>query len=183
MPLLARLKPRHLMPGFNELVFLAFVILSFVDQAVFAPRHIDGSIVDAVERAIAFVIPGQHALVVALAPCTDEGGRVFASAFAWMLALIFFASALSRIRLAAGLVRLERSTRPETLGPAVLAGVLFVAALAGIQLLFVGTALRWLDCSQLAGLPGAFAAGLAPLMLSYLIVAALTALLAVGPER
>src|SRR6185437_7116468 len=36
VPFAARLKPAHWIPGFNEIVFVAFLILSFVDQAVFA---------------------------------------------------------------------------------------------------------------------------------------------------
>src|ERR1700761_6557170 len=39
-PWLSRLKPHHLLPGFNEAVFLVFVILSFLNQALVAPNVI-----------------------------------------------------------------------------------------------------------------------------------------------
>ncbi len=130
-----------------------------------------------------FAVPGQDALLVALAPCALDGGRVFSSAFAWMLAIVFVASAISRIRLAAGLLRLERNTRSEVLGASVHAGVLGIAAIAGIQLFFIGAAYPLFACSVLAGLPGAVIIGLAPLLLAYLIVAALTAAVALSPER
>jgi hypothetical protein len=177
-----RLKPQHLVPDFNELVFLAFVVLSFIDQILFAPQHLTGPVADALENAVDFAIPGHHALLVKLSPCAMDGGRIFASAFTWMLALIFLGSALSRIRLAAALLRLERSARPEVLGATAHAAVLGVAALIGIQLFVMGSLYGWIDCGVLAGLTGALLIGLAPLMLAYLIVAALTALVAMGPE-
>lgn len=183
VPFLARLKPHHLVPDFNELIFLIFIAVSFIDQMVFAPQHLTGPIVDALENAIDFAIPGHHALIVALSPCAMDGGRIFASAFTWMLALIFVGSALSRIRLAAGILRLDRSSRPEVLGPTAHAAVLGVAALVGIQLFVMGSLYEWIDCGVLAGLTGAVLIGLAPLMLAYLIVAALTALMAMGPEE
>jgi hypothetical protein len=182
MPLLARLKPHHLLPGFNAAVFVAFAILSFADQIAFAPRYHTGLFADALEGAIAFVTPSQAALMQSLAACSLDGGRVFAFAFAWLLALVFLASALSRLRLAAGLLRLERAERPEVLGPIIHAATLGIAALLGFQLVFMGSAFSWLGCATLRGLPGAVLIGFGPLMLSYLVVAALTSLMAVGAE-
>lgn len=182
MPLLARLKPHHLLPGFNAVVFVGFALASFADQIALAPRYHTGLFADALEGAIAFVTPSQNALAQSLAACSLDGGRVFAFAFSWLLALVFLGSALSRLRLAAGLLRLERAERPEVLGPIVHAAVLGVAALISFQLLFMGTAIAWLGCNTWHGLPGTVLIGIAPLMLSYLIVAALTALMAVGPE-
>ena len=182
-PLLKRLKPLHFVPGFNELVFAAFVILSFIDQAVFAPAHLAGSVTDALESAVYFAVPGQRALVAALTPCAFDGGRIFASSFSWLLAVVFLGSALSRLKLAAGIVRLERVKRPEALGATTHAFVLGLAAVVAIQLLFVGSLYGFLRCSLLSGVPGALLIGLAPLLLSYLIVAALTSLLASGREK
>ncbi len=182
-PLLERLKPHHLIPDFNGIVFLIFVVLSFLNQILFAPLHPIGPVVGAIVNAIQFAVSGQDALLIALSPCASDGGRVFASSFAWMLAIIFVASAISRIRLSAGLLRLERATRSEVLGASVHAGVLGIAAIAGIQLFFMGTAYPWFGCSVLAGLPGTVLIGLAPLLLAYLIVAALTAAVALSPER
>jgi hypothetical protein len=182
MPLLARLKPHHLLPGFNAIVFMGFAILSFVDQIALAPRYHSGIFADALESAMAFVTPSQNALAQSLVACSLDGGRVFAFAFSWLLALVFLGSALSRLRLAAGLLRLERAERPEVLGPIVHAAVLGVATLISFQFLFMGSVFSWLGCNTLNSLPGMVLIGLAPLMLSYLIVAALTALMAVGPE-
>ncbi|MBU6297773.1 MAG: hypothetical protein KGJ79_03595 [Alphaproteobacteria bacterium] len=180
---LKHLKAAHLLPGFNDAVFLVFVCLSFIDQVAFAPAHLSGDITNALESAIYFAVPGQRGLIWALVPCALDGGRIFASAFTWLLAIIFLCSSFSRLRLAAGLLRLERATHPEALGPAALAFVLGLAAVIGIQLLFVGSVFPYLPCSAYAGIPGKLMVGLAPLMLAYLIVAALTALLATGHEK
>src|SRR5581483_7050499 len=82
-PLIARLKPHRLMPGFNEAVFAVFAILSFVNQTVLAPRYLDTSFADAVESAMLFVVPGQWALKHAMYGCMLDGGRIFAAAFTW----------------------------------------------------------------------------------------------------
>ncbi len=182
-PLLKRLKPAHLLPGFNETVFALFVILSFVNQIYFAPLHLSGGVIEAFESAIYFAVFGQRALVDALSSCAVDGGRVFVSSVAWLMALVFLGSALSRLNLSAGILRLERATRPETLGPITLAALLGIAAVIGIQMLFVGSTYQFLPCSLFTGIPGALLIGLAPLMLSYLILAALTALLASGKEH
>ncbi len=59
--------------------------------------------------------------------------------FPWLLSFIYLGSALSRIRLAAGLVRLERKERHEALGDVPLAFVTGVVAVVGIQLLAIGS--------------------------------------------
>lgn len=179
---LARLRPTHLAPGFNEIVFAGFALLSFFVQTVYAPHHAAGGILGALETAIRFAVPGQRALEENLARCGLDGGRMFASAFAWLLALIFLGSAVSRLRLSAALVRLERKRRPDPLGPSGVALVLGSAAVIGIQFLFVGTLFHWLDCRVLAGIPGAILIGAAPLMLAYLVVVALINLLAANPD-
>jgi hypothetical protein len=161
---------------------MGFVALSFLNQIAFAPEHISGGVSQALERAIWFVVPGQRAFERVMYPCGLDGGRIFASSFAWLAAIVYLASACSRLKLQAGLIRLERSRSPETLGPTLLAAVLGLVALAGFQLLYFGTAYRWLHCDAFADISGAVLTGLAPLMLAYLIVAALTALLASAPE-
>ena len=42
----------HALPGFNEIVFLFFVCLSFLNQIVVAPAHLSGTVVDGFESAI-----------------------------------------------------------------------------------------------------------------------------------
>jgi hypothetical protein len=181
-PVRARLGLGHFVPGFNEIVFLLFIGLSFANQAWFAPFHLGGNAVTPLEQAIYFVVPGQRALVGALDVCSLDGGRIFGSAFAWLLAVVYLASACSRLKLQAGIIRLERNTRPEGLAPALRAFCLGLVAVVGVQFLFVGSAYPWFHCSAFADITGALLIGLAPLMLTYLVVAALATLLASSPE-
>jgi hypothetical protein len=76
----------------------------------------------------------------------------------------------------------ERKGRPEILGASALVFFLGMAAVVAIQLLFMGTAYGFIPCRFLAGIPGSVLIGLGPLMLAYLVKAALTDLLALGPE-
>jgi hypothetical protein len=181
-PLIARLKPAHLVPGFNEIVFLIFLGLSFVNQAIFAPETVGAAASGALESAIYFAVPGQRALVYSLATCSMDGGRLFAASFTWLLAIVYLGSAASRLKLAAGIMRLERTARPDILGPTLRAFLLGVVAVVGIQFLFVGSAYPWFQCSAYTDITGALLIGLFPLMLSYLIVAALASLMAASPE-
>lgn len=182
IPLRERLKPHHTLPGFNESVFIVFVFASFAVQTAYVPDHVSGGILRALQAAIEFAVPGQRGLEEVLGLCRLDGGRMFASAFAWLLALIYLGSALSRIRLTAGIVRLERKQRPETLGPVGLAVVLGLAAVIGIQLLYMGSLFSLLPCETVRGIPGQMLTGMAPLMLAYLVVASLANLVALGPE-
>jgi hypothetical protein len=176
------LKPSQIIPGFNELVFLGFALVMFCVQNFYSPTHPTGAAVDAIESAIRFAVFGQRAFADTLLLCGKDGGRLFVSAFSWMLALIFLASALSRVRLDAAIVRIERKRHPEALGAQPLAFALGVAAIAGVQLLYVGTGYRLLPCPVLAGIWGDTVIGVGPLAFAYLVVAALTNLLALGPE-
>jgi hypothetical protein len=182
-PWATRFRPHHLIPGFNEIVFLLFVALSFLNQALVAPAMVNPGGERALEDAIFFVVPGQRALFTSLYACTMDGGRVFAAAFAWLLAIIYLASAASRLKLQAGLIRLEAGDRPQALGPTLRAFLFGIVAVVGIQFLFVGSAYPWLNCSAFADVTGALLIGLAPLMLAYLIVAALASLMASAPEK
>jgi hypothetical protein len=179
---LQRLRPHHLLPGFNEAVFTIFVVLSFLNQAFVAPNVINRGGAGALENAIYFLVPGQRAVTVALESCTMDGGREYAAAFAWLLAIIYLGSAVSRLKLQAGLIRLEAGARPQPLGPTLRAFLFGIVAVVGIQLLAVGSAYPWMNCSAFADITGAVLIGLAPLMLAYLIVAALASLLASAPE-
>jgi len=181
-PLLARLKPHHLIPNFNETVFIVFLVASFLDQALVAPQIIGSAPAGALESALYFAVPGQRALVGALDQCSLDGGRIFAAAFTWLLAVIYLGSAASRLKLQAGIIRLERNLKPESMGPTLRAFLLGVVAVVGIQFLFVGSAYPWLACSAFADITGALLIGLAPLVLAYLIVASLACLLASSPE-
>lgn len=172
----------HFLPGFNEGVFLIFVAISFINQVWFAPQHLQGSAENPLEQAIYFAVPGQRALVTAMNRCSLDGGRIFASSFAWLLAVIYLASACSRLKLQAGIIRLEQHRRPDGLSPTLRAFCLGLVAVVGIQFLFVGSAYPLFGCSAFADISGALLVGLAPLMLSYLLVAALATLLASSPE-
>lgn len=182
-PWLKRLRPHHLIPGFNETVFIVFVILSFLNQALVAPAVIDRGAAGALENALYFLLPGQRALVHALEGCTLDGGRAFSAAFTWLLAIVYLASAVSRLKLQAGLIRLEAGERVQPLGPTLRAFLFGIVAVVGIQFLFVGSAYPWLACSAFADITGAVLIGLAPLMLAYLILAALASLMAAAPEK
>src|ERR1043166_1431294 len=195
-----QLKPMRLAPGFNEIVFAGFAVLSFFVETVYAPHHASGGILGALETAIRFAVPGQRALEEALGRCHLDGGSIFASAFAWLLALIYFGSAVARLRLSAAPGRVPRQEGPrappatrrgarggrrrrrDPLGPSGVALVVGTAAVVGIQFLFIGTLFAWLDCGVLGGLPGALLIGLAPLMLAYRVIAALINLLAANPD-
>jgi hypothetical protein len=139
-------------------------------------------VLGALEAAIRFAVPGQRALETVLGACALDGGRSFTSAFAWLVAFVFLGSAVSRLRLAAALVRLERKARAPALGAVPLTFALGLMAVAGIQLLFVGTAYALVPCDVLSDLSGSVLIGLGPPALAYLIVAALTNLLALNPE-
>jgi len=180
-PLFRSLKPHHFIPNFGDTVFVAFVALSFANQVTFAPAMIQNGAVDAVRAAIFALVPGQRAFMASL-DCGLDGGRVFASAFAWLLAIIYLASSLSRLRLAAGLIRLERSKRPEPLPPAAVGFLLGVTAILGLQFLFVGSLFAYVPCLVYTEPGGELLIGLAPLMLAYLVVTALANLLAIGAE-
>ncbi|MEI9886527.1 MAG: hypothetical protein WDN08_08490 [Rhizomicrobium sp.] len=180
---LARLRPRHFMPGFNEMVFVVFVALSLLVQIAVAPATIGGPVATAIQNAMDKVVPGQHALAAALGAHGLDGGRLFASAFAWLLAIIYVASAVSRIGLAAGLIRLERALRPSPFGPTLLAALYGLVAIVGIQLFYVGSVYPWLDVAAFTDITGALLIGLVPLLLAYLIVAALAMLKASGPAK
>ncbi|MDE3115018.1 MAG: hypothetical protein KGL26_05390 [Pseudomonadota bacterium] len=181
-PFLARIKPHHILPGFNEIIFVVFALASLAVQEFYLPGHLSGGLLGVLQAAVEFAVPGHDSLEVALGICGLDGGRMFAGAFAWLLAFIYLGSALSHVRLAAGLVRLERKVRSEALGPTGLAAVLGFAAVIGVQFLYVGSLFSLLPCSVLRGIPGDLLIGIAPLMLAYLIVAALINLLALGPE-
>jgi hypothetical protein len=183
IPFVERLKPDHLAPGFNGIVFIAFAVIIFLVQTVYLPAHGANPAFNALHAAMNFAIPGQRALEDRLAACGQAGGvEALASSVSWLLAFIFLGSAISRIRLAAAIVRLERRQRPELLGVSTLAFVLGLVAVVGIQFLFVGTIFEFLPCSALKNIPGQFIIGLGPMMLAYLIIAAVTDLIALGPE-
>ena len=106
-------------------------------------------------------------------PAAWTAGRIFARGLCLASGGDLSGSAASRLKLQAGIIRLERSDRPEGLGPTLRAFCWASVAVVGIQFLFVGSAYPWLNCSAFADITGALLIGLAPLMLSYLIVAAL----------
>ena len=182
MAALAKLRLHHVFPGFDEIVFGVFAVAVFVVQVSYAPAHPAGGAVGALTAAIRFAIPGQQTLESALGVCGLDAGRTASSAFAWLVAFVFLGSALSRIRMEAALVRLERKGRPEILGATGVVFALGMASVVAIQMLFMGTAYLLIPCWILSGLPGSVLIGLGPLSLAYLIKAALTDLLALGPE-
>jgi hypothetical protein len=179
--ILARTKPEHFIPSFDDLVFIAFVCLSFVNQDLYAPNHAWNSASRAITVAIDFIVPGQRTLDQV--PChLPNGAHAFASAFTWLLTLIYLCSALSHLKLSAGIIRVEHAKKSAYLSSAVVAAVFGAASILGIQLLFVGSGYALVSCSAYAGIAGALLIGLAPLMLAYLLIAAFANLLATGPE-
>jgi hypothetical protein len=180
--MLNELKPDHFIPGFNEIVFLVFAVLIFAAQTAYLPTHADGGLLGTLRDAVGYAVPGQGALEDRLTTCGVDGGRLTASAVSWLLAFIFLGSSLSHVRLAAGILRLERTAHPEPMGLTTLTYVLGIAAVIMIQLFFVGSIYGLLPCDMAIGLTGELAIGLGPLTLAYLIGAAITDLLALGPE-
>jgi hypothetical protein len=178
---LPRIESLRLTPGFNEIVFLCFVALSFLVEIAYRPGNGVGGVIMALEAAMR-LIPGQHALADALDRCNLDGGREFSAAFSWLLAFIYLGSSASRLRMAAALLRIERKQRPDPLGPFGVGLALGIAAVVGIQFLFIGTLYTLLPCSLLGGVLGGVLMGLAPLALAYLVSAALTNLLAANSE-
>ncbi len=184
--LLYSVQAHHLLPDFNRLIFLIFILLSLITQILLLhnPHPIPlwlGWIAGAMQ-----IIPGQHALLQALAPCAapqQSALLLHGAAVSWLLALIYLASSLSRIRLAAGLIRLERSARGESAGAAWHTALLGLAGIIGIQLFGLGSVYGWTLCQSLTGLPGQVLTGLAPLMLAYLLGTALTAALSLTSEQ
>jgi len=185
-PLLARLKPRHFIPSFDDMVFLAFVALSFAAQVYFVSEIGGTPVAQAVQKAMFAVVPGLPALADRLTSCALNGPRLYSVtlsfALTWLLGIVYVASAVSRIGLTAGLLRLERALHPTSFGPTVLAALYGIFAIVGIQLLYVGSLYPWLSCGAFGSIAGVLLIGLAPLMLAYLIVAALATLKASGPE-
>lgn len=176
-------KTPRTMPMFNDVVFLCFAALSFVIQVWYAPRHLSGPVTEAVENALYFAIPGNALVIARLDACAIDGGRVFATSAAWLLALVFAASAISRLKQTADAMRVDRMLHPQSLSPMGLAAVLGIVAVVGIQCLFVGSPIVLLPCSAFVGLPGALLIGFAPLVFAYVVYAALAALLASGGEK
>ena len=181
-PSLSSLSANGLAPGFNELVFLFFACGCFYVQTIYAPANLTGQVAVGLQAAIHFAVPGQRALENVLSACSLGGGRNIASAFAWIAAFIFLGSSLSRIRLAAGIVRLERKNRPEGLGDANVAFILGAVSLLAIQLLFFGSGYAFVPCGQMSSIAGDVLIGIGPLTLAYLILAALTNLFSLGQE-
>ena len=179
---LTEIKPAQLLPHFTDIVFLLFAILSFIDQTMVAPHNVAGSIAEEIENAVAFALPGQRTLVDALSPCALDGGRVFASAVTWVLAFVLLGSSLSRLKLSAGLLRLERLRRPGGLSAGAAAFLLGALSIIGIQLLLVGTAYLYIPCDVFTTIPGQVLIGLGPILLAYVTLGALTALMATGND-
>jgi hypothetical protein len=178
----SRLKPGYFLPGFNEIVFIAFAVIVFIVQIAYTPGQDPGGVLGALETAVRAAIPGQRALEQVLTIDGLDAGRNFASATAWLLAFVLLGSSLSRLRLSAALLRLERKGRAPGLGPASFTAVLGIAAMVLSQFLIVGSLYSWIPADMLGNLPGTVLIGLGPLALAYLIVAALTNLWALSPE-
>lgn len=170
-------------PDFDDVILYLFAALSFANQTWWAPLHISGPLSEGLMRAIAVVVPGHDVIADRLGTCSIDGGRVFASAFAWLLATVFACSAISRLRQAADAVRLDRILHPQGLGLTALAAALGLIAIIGVQCLFVGTVLTALPCSVFASIPGDILIGLGPLLLAYVIYASLAVLLASGSRE
>jgi hypothetical protein len=186
VPSWSRLKPRHVLPRFDGIIFLVFVAVIFAVQAFFVSAIGTSVPAQAVQKAMYFVLPGVRQIVARLNACGVDQNHIYyvqlASAVAWLLAIVYVASASSRINLNAGLMRLERARQRSSFGPTLSAALYGIVAIVGIQLLLMGSAYPFIGCRTFGGIAGALLTGLAPLMLAYLIVAALVTLKASGPE-
>ncbi|MBV8978403.1 MAG: hypothetical protein JOZ13_13610 [Alphaproteobacteria bacterium] len=179
LSVLRDLRGARFLPSFDDAAFVLFVALSFAAQSFPAPGLTNHPAAHALRAAVRFAVPGQRALE---SVCGLAGGQLLAAAFAWLLAIVYAASAVSRVRLTAALLRFERARRAELLSPVATAAVLGVVAIAGFQMLFVGTAFRLIPCSAYDHIFGAVLIGLAPLLLAYAVVAAAANLIAVSHE-
>ena len=113
-----------------------------------------------------------------------DGGRVFAAAFAWLLAVIYLASApLRGSRLQAGIIRLERNDRPQALGPTLRAFLSGHGGGGGDPVSVRGFGLSLAQLQRLRRHHRRASDRAGALMLAYLIVAALASLLASSPEK
>src|SRR5437763_140028 len=83
----AAIKLQNLLPGFSELVFIAFALILLLVQLLYAPAYHEGPAVDGLEGAIRFAVFGQRTLENELLLCRVDVGRLFISAVAWTLAL------------------------------------------------------------------------------------------------
>ncbi|GAA0544656.1 hypothetical protein FHS83_000537 [Rhizomicrobium palustre] len=168
------------LPGFDDVVLFVFAALIFATQVWLAPAHLAGEFGEGLARAIAYVVPGQAVIAGRIGTCGPEEGRILASAVSWLLAMIFAASAVSRLRQAAEAIRLDRALHPHGLSLTALAATLGVVAILGIQCLFVGSVLALLPCAAFTGISGGLLIGLGPLLLGYIVYASLANLLASG---
>ena len=186
VPMPGRLKPRQLIPSFDDAAFVVFAAASLIVQIYFSHPAVGGAAAEALQNAMYVVVPGQRALAQRLIACNLGHDGIFApaaaSACAWLLAVVFIASATSRIGLSAGLIRLERALRPSPFGLTLLAAIYGTVAIVTFQLLYMGSLYPFLGCGVFTGITGSVLIGLAPLMLAYLVVAALTTLKASAPE-
>ncbi len=75
-PLLARWKARDFIPSFDDLVFLAFVAVSFVVQVYFVSAIGGSGAGQAVQKAMYVVVPGLPSLAGRLTACALNGPRL-----------------------------------------------------------------------------------------------------------
>src|SRR6201999_3747373 len=108
-PVMRRMKLSHFLPSFDGVVFLLFVIASFAAQSVLVSAIGTSPAAIALQKAIFFVVPGEPALNARLYACQYPQPLIYSvsivSSFTWLLAIVYVASAMSRIALTAGLLR------------------------------------------------------------------------------
>ena len=166
-------------------MFLIFVVLSFLNQAFVRARQSSSTArAGALENGDLFRGAGPARAgrcAGGLQPWMAGGCSPPPSPGCWRSSI--WPAPPRGCKLQAGLIRLEAGDRPQILGPTLRAFLFGIVAVVGIQFLFVGSAYPWLIAAPLPTSPGALLIGLAPLMLAYLIVAALASLLASSPEK
>ncbi len=169
-PFKARLGLHHLMPGFNEIVFLFSSVLSFVNQVWFAPRNLAGDVVGPLERRSISSCRASARWSRRWMPAAWMAGASSPppSPGCWRWSIWPRPARGSNCRRASS--GWSATPRPEGLGPSIRAFCLGVVAVVGVQFLFVGSAYPWLNCSAFDDITGALLIGLAPLMLAYLVV-------------
>lgn len=172
--------PWHWTGDFDEAVWALFALLSFLDLVFFAPTHLSSPATEAVELAAYVAVPGHRAFVSLARPCLFDGGRIFASAFSWCLALIYLGSAFSRLKMRVVRLRALQKAHPQIAAGRADIVLLSLAAVVGIQLFYIGSGYSVLSCSVLTGALGAATIGLAPLLLAFAAVTVATWIAARG---
>ena len=132
--------PRHVLPGFNELVFIGFALAIFVMQTLYLAGSRPGRVLGALQAAIAFAVPGQGQLAYSARRLrARRRARVRGRLRAGCSPSSFWARRSRASVSPPASCGWSASSVPKRSGPTGLALVLGLAAVIGIQLLYIGS--------------------------------------------